>query len=104
MSEETKSFDMSGNESQPSTIKYCLLSAFAVCCTAVFAVIGISLVTQKRFEDISHNALTITGIFFLSLTLLSCAVAIVMRRIYKRHYYRHIMRSHGSIRPSNTSV
>jgi hypothetical protein len=85
-----KPMDLSNVESEPSAIKYCLFSACAACCTAVFAVIGISLVTQKRFHDFSHK-LTIVGIFFLSLALLSSVMAVVFKRIYKYHYDRKII-------------
>ena len=92
------------SETKPSAIKYCLFSACAAFCTAVFAVIGISLVTQKRFQDFSRNTLTIIGIFFLSLALLSSVLAVVFKRIYKYHYNRQIITSHHSIRSQNKDV
>lgn len=86
-----------GSESKPLAIKYCLLSACSACCSVVFAVIGVSLVTQKRFKDFSLSTMTITGIFFLSLALLSTIIAVIFKRIYKYHYDRNIVTSHGPL-------
>ena len=88
--------DYKENESKPLAIRYCLFSAFAACCASVFAVIGISLVTQKRFKNFS-NTITIIGIFFLTLSLLSTVLTIVFRRIYKYHYNRNLFTSHRTI-------
>jgi hypothetical protein len=89
---------INASQKEPSAIKYCLFSA----CTAVFAIIGVSLVTQKRFKDFSHNTL-IVGIFFMSLALVSGVLAVVFKRMYKYHYNRQIIASHRFVR-HNTDV
>ena len=94
---------ISASERKPAAIKYCLFSACAASCTAVFAIIGISLVTQKRFKDFSHNTL-IAGMFFLSLALVSGVLAVVFKRMYKYHYNRQIITSHRFMRHQNIDV
>ena len=94
---------INASDRKPSAIKYCLFSACAASCTAVFAVIGISLVTQKRFKDFSHDTL-IAGLFFLSLALVSGVLAVVFKRMYKYHYNRQILTSHRFMRDQNIDV
>ena len=94
---------ISASDRKPSAIKYCLFSACAASCTAVFAVIGISLVTQKRFKDFSHNTL-IAGLSFLSLALVSGILAVVFKRMYKYHYNRQIITAHRFMRHQNMDV
>ena len=96
---KVKSIDMGsdGSESKPLAIKYCLLSACAACCSILFALIGICLITQKSFQDFAHNTITVTGILFLSLALLSSIMAVIFKRLYKYHYDRNIITSHGPL-------
>ena len=93
---------INASQKEPSAIKYCLLSACAASCTAVFAIIGVSLVTQKRFKDFSHSTL-IVGIFFMSLALVSGVLTVVFKRMYKYHYNRQIIASHRFVH-HNTDV
>jgi hypothetical protein len=93
---------INASQKEPSAIKYCLFSACAASCTAVFAIIGVSLVTQKRFKDFSHSTL-IVGIFFMSLALVSGVLTVVFKRMYKYHYNRQIIASHRFVR-HNTDV
>lgn len=88
--------DSGNNESKPAAIKYCLFSGCSVCAAAVLAVIGISLLTQRRSQGFS--TFTIIGVIFMSLALLASTLAVVFKRMYRYHYNRRIITSHRSMR------
>lgn len=85
------------DESKPSAIKYCLFSACAACCTAVFIIIGACLVSQKRFQDFPQHTITIIGLVFMLLALVASVLAIVFKRMYKYYYDRNIITSHRTM-------
>lgn len=76
--------ELTSIQDEPS-IKYCLLSVGAVCFTALFIVVGTSLITQHRFQDFPHDMLTVVGVSFLCLAFLSTLLALVFKMASKHH-------------------
>lgn len=71
-------------ESRRLAIKYCVFSAFAAFCSAVFAVVGLSLVTEHRLRGLS--SITVVGFVFTALAALSSILAFVFKGISKYYY------------------